>query len=73
MYRKRKRPVPDPFRIFVSMLFLPGMFTACTDDWVEGQQFTVLDDSNFGESPSFVRGGGYEYLIVRNPCGRRYR
>jgi hypothetical protein len=53
MYRKRKHPVPDPFRIFVFMLFLPGMFTACTDDWVENQQFSIVDDSRIVERESY--------------------
>ena len=35
------------------MLFLPGMFTACTDDWVENQQFSIVDDSRIVERESY--------------------
>lgn len=38
------------FQIFMFMLFLPGMFISCTDDWGENQQSPVVDDSNLVET-----------------------
>lgn len=38
------------FQLFMFILFVSGMFISCTDDWVESQQFVVVDDSNLVEA-----------------------